>query len=117
MAAWPSTLPAPSGPGYSIKPISQTTKTDMEAGSSRTRRRFSARNDKVNLSWEMTDEQLAIFRTWFDGEAGGGAAWFTTSLLLGKGGFTTEEAKFVGSYTTSYTGYMSHTVTAELEIR
>lgn len=100
MSAWPSTLPAPDNAGYAIEPLDPVLRSQMEVGADRTRRRTRARNDRITLSWSMTDAQLAIFRAWLDDDAtgaAGGAAWFTIDLAIGGATLTeTVEAKFVG---------------------
>ena len=121
MAAWPATLPKPRASGYAITPVDQTIRTSMESGADRTRRRTSARNDKVKLSWQLSDAQMAIFKTWFydpiaTGVAGG-SAWFNISLPMGNGGLTTVEAKFVGPYQSSYLEGYNWVVSGEVEIR
>lgn len=119
MSTWPATLPRPTPSGYSIKPVDQTIRTDMEGGSARVRRRTSSRNDKVSVVWEMTDDQLAIFRTWFDNpsEAAGGSAWFTNSLALGTTGVVTCETRFTGPPSIQADGPITWSVSAELEVR
>lgn len=101
MATWPSTLPAVDNDGYAIAPLDQVIRTDMEVGAARTRRRTKARNDKVTVSWLMTDAQLNIFRDWFEDAAtgiAGGDAWFFVDLPLGGATFLeSAEAKFVGA--------------------
>lgn len=119
MATWPATLPKPQAPGYSLNPVDQTVRTDMEFGAARARRRTSARNDKVSVEWVLTDAQMAIFRTWFENaaEAAGGASWFTTSLAIGTTGIVSVEARFVGAFKSSGMPGLKWSVTAELEIR
>lgn len=118
MASWPTTLPPPST-DYGLNPVDQAVRTEMDSGSSRTRRRTRARNDKVKVAWEMSDAQLKTFRDWFDDDAGaaGGAAWFNVNLLVGNSGFTAVEAKFSGPFTTQYVPHMRWNVAAELEVR
>jgi hypothetical protein len=91
----------------------------MEAGAARTRRITKARNDKVNLSWEFTDAQMAIFRTWYDNdaEAAGGSAWFSISLSIGNTGLTAEEARFVDEYKMDALHGLHWRVTAQVEVR
>ena len=118
MATWPTNLPAPLA-NYSLDPVDQTIRTDMESGAARTRRRTSARNDKVTANWLLTDAQLNIFRDWFEDTDGaaGGAAWFTVNLLIGNTGFTSVEARFVGPFKCTYAPVMHWNVSAELEVR
>jgi hypothetical protein len=82
MATWPSTLPAPAYDGYALSPVDPGIRTDMESGAARTRTRTKNRNDKINVAWEFSDAQMAIFRTWFDNpaECAYGSAWFSTLL-------------------------------------
>lgn len=120
MAAWPSTLPAPLASGYGVKPVDQTVRTDMESGAARQRRRTTARNDKVTVSWVMTDAQAAIFRAWFEDDAAGaagGAAWFGVVLMLGTGGAVSVEARFVKPPDLSLIAAKLWTVSGELEVR
>jgi hypothetical protein len=120
MATWPTTLPGPVGAGYSIKAGDQALRTEMESGSTRTRRRTFARNDKVTVKWEMSDEQMAILRAWFEDSvngAAGGAAWFTITIPIGTGGFVAVSALFIGGYDFVARGVNGWTVSAELELR
>mgnify|MGYP000588363243 CR=1 FL=1 len=120
MAAYPSTLPKPLASGYSVKPIDQTARTEMEGGPARVRRRTKSRNDHVTLAWLFTDTQMGTFRTWFDNDAtgaAGGAAWFTIGLALGGGGVATVEARFIGPFSEQHLGALRWDVNAEVEVR
>jgi len=120
MSSWPTTLPAPLANGYSLKPVDQSIRTNMEVGAARSRRRTFARNDKVPVSWLFSDDQMAIFRTWFEhGTTGaaGGAAWFSIVLSIGTGGMATVTARFIGPFTANRIDRANWVVTAELEIR
>ncbi len=119
MAAWLGTLPNPTW-SYTLNPVDQTIATNMESGASRLRRRTSARNDKVDVNWMMSDAQFVSFRAWFnDAITGiaGGAAWFTINLPVGDGGLTSVTARFIGAYKASYMSTQHWTVTAQLELR
>ena len=119
MATWPSTLPNPTW-DYALNPVDQTVSTEMEVGASRTRRRTSARNDKADVNWQMSDAQYVIFRAWFDNNstgAAGGAGWFTVNLPIGSGGLTSTTAKFDGPFKVMYRNTNGWTVSAKLEIR
>ena len=100
MATWPSTLPIPLAEGYALNPGDQTIRTDMEVGAARVRRRTHARNDRVNVSWLLTEAQLDTLRDWFDDATtgiAGGSAWFTVTLAVGTGTRQASvEARFVG---------------------
>lgn len=119
MATWPATLPKPLIDGYVLKPVDPTVRTDMESGAARTRRRTSARNDKLSAKWIFTDAQMAIFRTWFDNaaECAGGASWFTVTLARGTTGLVSLEARFVGPFQAPVLSGLNWNVSAELELR
>lgn len=122
MATWPTTLPNPTESGYSLRPESQTIRTDMEVGPARMRRITSARNDSIALSWFMSNSQFTTFRAWFEnGTTGlaGGVGWFTgMPLKAGDGIQTTLECRFTGPYeATTVPGGMAWTVSATVEVR
>jgi len=119
MATYPSTLPYPET-DYTLEPVDTIVRTDMESGATRSRRRTKARNDHVNVSWNLSDAQLKTFRDWYDDDTtgiNGGASWFTIDLLIGNTGFDTVTAKFASIYTVKYTQVMRWVVSAKLEIR
>lgn len=117
MATWPTTLPAPQSSGYELRPVDQTLRTDMEKGPARVRRVSSARNDRVKLGWEMSDAQLAIYRTWFDTDISGGASWFTISIVVGTTGFQTMSARFIGVPNIVSVPVLRWLVAGEVEVR
>lgn len=120
MASWPTTLPAINLAGYTLSPVDQSIRTDMESGAARARRRTAARNDKISPTWLMTDAQFAIFRAWFEDAstgAAGGANWFTISTAIGTGGVVSVDARFIGPFKSSALGALLWSVSGELELR
>lgn len=120
MATWPSTLPPPLADGYQLQPTDQAIRTDMETGAPRVRRRTAARNDKLSLSWQFTDAEMAIFRAWYENDstgAAGGAGWFTSSVKIGTGGLVSLACRFSGVYQATYNPGSSWRVTAQVEVR
>ena len=102
MASYPATLPKPTASGYTLKPVDQTLRTDMEKGAARVRRITSARLDKISFTLIFTTPELQTFRSWFDSATGaaGGAAWFSMPVSLANGpGITTETVRFVSAPT------------------
>lgn len=89
------TIPIPKRAGYEVEPIDPCIRTDMEAGSPRTRRRTSARLDKIAVQWMFNDADMTSFRNWFNSDIAGGAAWFNLTMNAGFG-LETREAKFSG---------------------
>ena len=120
MAAYPSTLPGPLRDGYQIAPASQVVSTDMEVGAPRMRRRSSAVNETISVSYKYTDAQMATFRAWFDSATGAnaGASWFTVTLGRGTSGLVACEARFsTGTFTASVLPGLNWLVSTTLELR
>lgn len=118
MAAWPTALPQPIADGYRLAPEDPVIRTDMEVGAPRSRRRTHARNDRVEVKWLFTDAQFLAFRTWFDDDAAGGAAWFNVRLKVGTGGMADVEARFAGIWKSAdHIAPDLWVVTATLEVR
>lgn len=115
MPAYPTTLPAPLIDGYAIAPVEQTIRTDMEAGAARVRRRTFARNDLLDVAFVFTGAEFGAFRTWFEADAGGGAAWFDMDLDLGDG-TATQEVRFKGTWKATRLQLLWR-ITAQLEVR
>lgn len=112
--------PVPLVEGYQLNPVDPTIRTDMESGPPRARRTFYARNDKVNVSWLMSDSEMAAFRIWFDSDDGaaGGSRWFRTALTTGDGGVNQNaEARFASIWQAAPNGVLRWKVTATLEVR
>lgn len=120
MAAYPSTLPIPLLSGYGLQPVSQAIETDMEVGASRMRRRTSAVNEKISVSFKYSDAQMATFRTWFNSATGanGGASWFAIGLPRGTAGVATVDARFSGgAFRADLLPGLNWLVTTTLELR
>jgi len=120
MADFPTSLPVPRWPNYKLKPVEPVERTDMEKGSMRSRRRTSARNDQVQLSFHFSDAEMQTFRDWFDNAttgADGGAAWFNIDLPIGNTGLDAVEAKFVKIWNADQKAGLRWIVNAVLEVR
>lgn len=114
------TLPHPLVEGYQVSPVDPTIRTDMDSGPPRARRTFYARNDKINVVWAFSDEEMSAFRLWFDSDDGaaGGSRWFRTALTTGDGGVNqTAEARFASIWQATPTATLRWKVTATLEVR
>ncbi len=120
MATWPSTLPSPLASGYALNPGDQTIRTDMEMGAPRVRRRTTARNDRVSVSWVLTEPQFKALRDWFDDDVAGiagGSAWFAVTLAVGGSvARETTDARFDGPLKAELVGRIWR-VAATLEVR
>ena len=120
MATFPTTLPKPTVDNYTLKPVDQTVRTDMEVGAARVRRRTAARNDAVSVVWLFSPEEMGEFRTWFDdGVTGinGGSSWFDIRLDTGNGSSSVVETRFKGAWEANRLGNGYWKVSAQLEVR
>lgn len=81
---WPSTLPIPTMSGYEIETTDPTVRTDMESGSARVRRRFTAAPDKISLAFVFDEAQMIIFRAFWESDFLNGAAWVYMPIRDGR---------------------------------
>lgn len=84
MATWPASLPTPLRSNYALRATDPTARTDMESGSARVRRRFTAAPDHISLSYRFTAAQMAIFRAFWESDFAHGAAWVSLPLIDGR---------------------------------
>lgn len=115
MPAWPSTLPAPNRPGYALKPATAFSRTNMDGGKARQRRRFTSVPTAIPVSWLFTEAQLGIFEAWWKFEISFGASYFAMSLWNGKG-FNSYQVRFTKAYEAPVANGKYFTVSAEIEV-
>ena len=84
MATWPKTLPLPQFSGYSLDSQDATRRTDMESGAARVRRTSTSLPDKASLKWLLSEQQMTIFRAFWEGEWMHGAAWVMVPVKTGR---------------------------------
>ena len=114
---WPQTLPLPNVQGYGVQPGEAISRTEMEAGLARQRRRFTDVPTKVSVRWIMRRDQYAIFEGWYRWHAKEGANWFTVTLLGGLG-LLEHDARFTRQFSSRLlAGGTLWEITSELEIR
>ena len=114
---WPQTLPLPTVQGYGVQPGEAISRTEMEAGLARQRRRFTDVPTKVSVRWIMRRDQYAIFEGWYRWHAREGASWFAITLLGGLG-LLEQEARFTRQISSRLlAGGTLWEITSELEIR
>lgn len=113
---FPSTLPNVMMSSYSLKPMKNVTRTEMEAGPARTRRRYISVPTEVKAEWRLTLAELQVFQAFYRDEIFDGAAWFNIKAVDGRGE-ATYKARFREPYEAS-TEAREHlwSVTAALEV-
>lgn len=118
LPVWPAAIPLPtlSGGGYVITPQEGVTRTDMEIGPARARRRSTSTPWRLKLRWHLTRLELALFEGWFRSYAAEGAAYFSMTLISGVG-LETHEVRFFKPYETPAHSGELWLVTAEVESR
>lgn len=77
--AW--TLPAPERSGYSMQEVLPVIRTQMEQGPDRVQRISSSYITDLSVQVHLTQSQMSAFRTFFEGEAEAGAAWFMMPIM------------------------------------
>lgn len=83
MATWPASLGNPQFSGYDLETTDPTVRTDMEGGSARVRRRYTAAPDTVSLKFLFDAAQMATFRAFWDYDIINGAAWVYMPVKTG----------------------------------
>jgi hypothetical protein len=116
MADFPVTLPKPLASGYSGTKTQAFIRTEMEAGSQRQRKRFSAVNQNRSLNFLFTASEMDTFKDFFETDINQGSDFFNISLDFGNG-FTTYAARFIQPYTDSYVDGGFWNVDCQLEVR
>lgn len=116
MAAWPGTLPNPTVSNYADTPASAFIRTDMDSGTARQRRRFTATPHRLTTSWVMTGTQMAAFKSFFETTINFGTDWFTMSLDVGIGN-AAYDCRFTAPYQATFMGIGNWTVSGQIEIR
>ena len=119
MASWPTTLPQPTMSGYALQATDATIRTDMESGPARVRRRYTAAPDKVTLRFVFSEEQMAAFRVFWDGDAQQGAAWWWLTVKDGRtvGSVAREVRPTNGAFKSEMIDAVHWSVTFEVEVR
>lgn len=66
---WPATLPLPSIEDYGVHPGEAVLRTEMEAGPTRQRRRYTQVPSRISARWTIRPNQLALFESWYHWQA------------------------------------------------
>lgn len=112
---FPTTLlPAPSF-AFSINTQSAITRTTIQGGKARQRRRTRKPTNLVTATWELDSTQISIFRSWFEDALKNGENWFTIPLKLSRSS-KIFQMRFTQGYTTNHVPVNNWSVNASLEI-
>lgn len=114
---YPNGLPCAQRDGYSLRHVSPFTRTTMESGRARQRRKFSSVPTMVDVAWIFAnDTQAATFEAWFRDAINDGADWFNMPLKTPVG-MQDYVCRFVDMYTgPDLIGISSWRISAQLEI-
>ena len=115
MANFPS-LPNPLVEGYGGTQDRAFIRTEMEAGSTRQRQRYSAANTQLNATWFFSGTEMTTFKTFFDTTINRGTDGFTCTLDVGAG-MTAYDVRFTQPYQFSKLEGTYWRVSANLELR
>jgi hypothetical protein len=113
---WPTKLPNPTV-SFSGSNRGQTVSTQMQSGRIRSRRKTTREFQEWNVTWEFSDFQLGLFKSFFSYKLNGGADFFLMSAPTGGTGMETAQCRFKdGKYSISHYGILRWKVSAVLEV-
>lgn len=72
--AWPSYMPTVLRENYGFEQTDVVARTEMEGGPRRLRQIAPPGPETVPVSWMLMDDQMALFKTWFQRDALSGSA-------------------------------------------
>jgi len=81
--AWPSVNYAPLAGSWSCADINGPLKSDMNAGATRQRNKYTLQISVVQFDVVMTAAEVAAFRAWYQTTLGNGAARFSMQVWNG----------------------------------
>ena len=84
-AIWPTRLPAPRLDQYSYQAVSPFTRSDMDSGTARQRRRFVSTPTRITAGWRLSSAQLQVFEDFVSEVLDGGVLWFQLPLASARG--------------------------------
>jgi hypothetical protein len=90
---WPSALPAAIVSGYREQPSGAFSRSDMDNGYARQRRRFTSYPMRVVATWVFTAVEWELFSAWYDFGINGGATSFSMPVAAGQS-FQTSAVRF-----------------------
>jgi hypothetical protein len=114
MIPYPTNFPAPDV-SLSANAETPTVRTDLENGLIEQFGRFATGRETYNVSWQLSEDELAAFEEWFAETLIGGVLIFGLDLPK-DGAYETQPVRFVGgSYEASHKNALWWNVTARIE--
>lgn len=77
MAVWPSSLPAPDKTGWQAKRQNAVLRTNMDVGTPKQRRRFTATSEYFTLPYLLTVDEFAALESFYNSDLVDGALEFS----------------------------------------
>lgn len=105
--------------GWKFKPMTESARSDFDAGPARVRRRFTSSRTEQDLSIVLSYFEFELFKGFVDDTLAGASRWFLLPLFQGSV-YATTEARFKDAqspYQASSNGFDSVTVNFTLETR
>ena len=116
MINWPNNLPRPTI-NYTLQAQPSVSRTRMDSGRCRQRRRFMGQQHQVEVQWSFTDAEFQLFKSVHWGLLAAGADWFELELLSGDG-VKQHKARFIGGgFASTYQDNGGWLVSAALELK
>lgn len=113
--SWPTTkFPAPTT-SLRGKQESQVARTQMDSGTFRQRERFTSGMQTIDVEWQLTADQWALFQGVKKYKIANGADWFEIPLSINGASPVTYQARFIGDVSWEYLNFNEYKVSAQLE--
>lgn len=114
MNHWPSVLPTPTIEGYALNVDMGLTRTEMEKGIAKQRRRYRTMPTKATVQFAVSQAQFTTFQNWVHSF---GFEWFEMNLTSFLGKCVTHEVRFITDLGITPINDNAFTIAAMLEIR
>ena len=112
---YPAQLPFPQEQGFGFDRGKTFSRTEMESGSKRQRKRFTSVPDMVNQSWLMSNDEFKLFEAWYDEYAD--STWVKMPISSGEGLELAVECRFTSPYKAKKINHQRWQIAATLECR
>lgn len=101
---------------FSNKNESSVIRSRMESGRFRQRRRFTAEHETASLSFDLTDEEYASWKSIWTNKLSNGSDWFTMRLPIGDGQLLTlAQVRFTSNYSANHDAFSNWSISAPIE--